>query len=455
MAKTDTGHSIGPGLPEILNILSSSFAFKPDGTLNSTLMTDFNERSPLELAVKTRALTQAYYLQPQKFAYFEGCSTGGRQGYYMLQNHPEQYDGYILGAPSMSWAKFVTAGEMYPQVVAQRELGGVVPTAAQRNLVNGQAVSTCDVVGGQHLGFVLDPEQCKYDPTRDASVLCAGTTGAGGVVGTNSTAACVSPVQAQAMNKGWFGATPDGSVPDPAVNNGYNPTVTGAQLWYGLSRGTDTSTVAGANAVPLATDVVAMELQNTLYGGPFLLNASGNGANLWTTLTYGQLANAFYQGIALQPFIGNLDTDAKANLAAVKAAKAKVLTWHGLADTAIPPANTINYYTRVVANDGGFANTQTYDRLFMIGGLAHCTGIGTAQGTPGVSPPADVNSVPLPAAGQLFDVVKAWVENGTAPDTITLQSANASASQLLCPYPKKPTYKGSGAISTASSYTCK
>ena len=48
-----------------------------------------------------------------------------------------------------------------------------------------------------------------------------------------------------------------------------------------------------------------------------------------------------------------------------------------------------------------------------------------------------------------------WVETGTAPATITLQSADASASQLLCPYPQKPTYSGAGAITAAASYTCK
>jgi feruloyl esterase len=55
----------------------------------------------------------------------------------------------------------------------------------------------------------------------------------------------------------------------------------------------------------------------------------------------------------------------------------------------------------------------------------------------------------------LFTAVTNWVENGTAPASITLQSANASASQLLCPYPQKPTYSGTGAITAAASYTCK
>ena len=72
-----------------------------------------------------------------------------------------------------------------------------------------------------------------------------------------------------------------------------------------------------------------------------------------------------------------------------------------------------------------------------------------------MSPPATVNSVPLPAAGQLFSVMTNWVETGAAPASVTLKSADASASQLLCPYPQKPTYGGTGSITAAASYTCK
>jgi len=59
------------------------------------------------------------------------------------------------------------------------------------------------------------------------------------------------------------------------------------------------------------------------------------------------------------------------------------------------------------------------------------------------------------ANGQLFTALTNWVEAGTAPATITLQSADASASQLLCPYPQKPTYSGTGAVTAAASYSCK
>lgn len=439
---TDTGHALGNG----------SFAMNPDGTINSTLWQDFSERSLHELALKTKALAAAYYLKAQKYAYWDGCSTGGRQGYKIIQNHPDDYNGYLVGAPAFNWTKFITA-ELYPQIVYQRDLGGVALTIAQQQQVSAKAVSTCDVVGGQHLGFILDPQQCTYDPAKDATALCTGAVGTNGVIGTNATAACVSTVQATAQNKIWYGQTPDGSVPDPSANNGYNANLASNQLWYGLTRGAS-SGLAGASPFTISSDMTALELQDPTIATTGFVNAVSNGLNRWQSLSYGQLANAFAQGIALQPFFGNINTD-NPDLSGAKASGAKILQYHGSADVLIPTQNSVNYYTRVANLDGGFAKTQAYDRLFLVAGMGHCGGVGTQQGTVGVSPAATVNSVPLPAAGQLFTAMTNWVENGAAPATITLQSADASASQLLCPYPQKPTYAGAGAASAAASYTCR
>jgi feruloyl esterase len=436
VSSSDDGHA---GTPPIVD---ASFAMNPDGTINTTLWQDFSDRALHEQAVKTKALVQAYYLQPQKYAYYEGCSTGGRQGYTEIEKNPTDYDGYVVGAPAFNWSKFITA-ELYPQIVIQRDLGGVGPTAAQDALVGGAAVSACDMVNGQHLGYVRDPSTCTYDPTRDASVLCAGTT-SNGVTGTNATAACVSPAMAKAYNKFWYGETPDGSAPDPTADNGFNANPTGNQLWYGLTRGTKTSGLTGSAAFPIATGQVALELQNPSIGDPLFRNATGNGINGWMNLSYAGLANAFNQGVALQPFFGNINTD-NPDLSGVKQTKAKIIHYHGLNDTLIFPQGSINYYTRVANLDGGFASTQQYDRLFLVPGLSHCFGVGTQSGTAG--PAATANSVPLPAGtfdGQWFSVMTDWVENGNAPASITVQSADASTSQLLCPYPQKATYKGTG-----------
>lgn len=437
---TDTGHAGGNG----------AFAMRRDGGINTALWTDFAERSLHELAVKTKALTQAYYGKPQQYAYWEGCSTGGRQGYKIAQEHPDDYDGYLNGAPAFNWTKFIT-NELYPQVAMQRDLGGTMAVDKQ-NFVSAAAVSACDVVGGQHLGFIPDTAQCRYDPTRDAAVLCAGVQGLGGVVGTSTHASCVSLAEATVMNKIWYGQTADGSVPDPAVDNASTATLaTSNHLWWGLTRGTQTAALAGGNPFTIASDMVALELQNPAYATPQFNNAVGNGANRWRELTYVDLANAYHQGIALQPHFGHINTD-NSDLRPARDSGAKILSYHGTADQLITPAGSVNYYTRAAAVAGGNAELNQFNRLFLVPGMGHCSGVGAVSGAAG--PAADANRVPLPAPDQWFNALVDWVEKGRAPETMVLGSADASVSMPVCPYPKKAAYRGTGAITAAASYTC-
>lgn len=438
---TDTGHTVGNG----------AFAMRQDGGINSTLWTDFAERSLHELAVKTKALTLAYYGSAQQYAYWDGCSTGGRQGYKIAQEHPDDYDGYLVGAPAFNWTKFIT-NELYPQLVMQRDLGTPL-ASAKIAAMSGAAVSACDVVGGQHLGFVLDTSQCRYDPAKDASMLCAGVQGNGGVVGTSVSASCVNLAEAQAMNKIWYGQTADGTVPDPAQDNASTATLTSSNhLWWGLTRGSTVNFLAGATPFTIATDMVALELQDPTFATTAFTNTTGNGADRWTQMTYADLANAYYQGIALQSFFGNINTD-NPDLTKARDGNKRILSYHGLADQLITPAGSINYYTRVSQLVGGNVEVNKFNRLFLVPGMGHCAGVGTAQGAAG--PAATNNSVPLPATGQLFSALVDWVENKNAPNALTLSSADSSVSMPVCPYPQKATYSGSGSPTAAASYSCK
>jgi hypothetical protein len=442
---TDTGHRLGSG----------TFAMRQDGSINTALWTDFSERSLHELAVKTKALAQGFYGKAQQYAYWDGCSTGGRQGYKIAQKYPEDYDGFLNVAPAFNWTKFIVS-ELYPQIVMQQDLGAPI-APAKLAAVSAAAVSACDVVNGQHLGYILDPGQCRYDPTKDASALCTGVQG-NGVTGTNSTAACVNLAEARAINKIWYGQTADGSVPDPAQDNASTATLAPNQLWWGLTRGTNLALLAGSTAqgaaspFTIASDMVALSLQDPTYATPSFTNGSGNGADRWNQLTYAGLANAFAQGVALQPFFGGINTD-DPDLRAARDRGVKILSAHGLADTLITPAGSLNYYTRVSNVVGGFAATNAFNRLYFVPGMGHCSGVGSVSGTAG--PAANANSVPLPANNQLFDALVAWVENKNAPTSLVLNSANSSVSQPICPYPQKATYNGSGAITLAASYSCK
>lgn len=433
-ASTDTGHTgTAPGR-------DASWAMNPDGTINTTLWKDFSERAIHEMAVQSRALAKAYYGKDAKYAYFNGFSTGGRQAHKEAQANPADFDGILAGAPAFNWTKFITA-ELYPQLVYQRDLGGVNLTPGQLSLVSNAAIDACGTVGGVKLGYIPDPSQCSYDPRKDAGVLCSGESGIG-VTGTNATANCVSPTQATAMNKIWYGQTVDGSVPDPAADNGWSITPTGSQKWYGLTRGTDVNlSLGGATQFPIASEMVALELQNPLLASTLFRNATGNGVNGWKNLSYADLSNAWDRGVALQTAFGNINTD-NPDLSAFKGRNGKMIMYHGLSDDKIFPQGSINYYNRVATQMGGIASIQSFYRFYLVPAMGHGFTNGTAN--PNANPP-------LPTNDQLYKALTEWVENGNAPGT--LPASVTGKSRPLCLYPLKATYT-SGDPNQAASYTC-
>lgn len=430
-ATSDTGHTGG--------VFSGSFAMNPDGTVNQTLWADFAHRGIHEQVAKAKALATAYYGSAPKHTYWDGGSTGGRQALKQAQLYPGDFDGIIAGFPALHWTRLAT-GILYPQIVMQRDLGTNL-TADQLNLASNAAINACDVVGGQHLGFILDPSSCRYDPTADASVLCAASGG------TNNTAACLTTAQATAVNKMWYGMTSDGSVPSPALDNGWDTVLTGSQRWYGLARGTNLLTLAGSVPFAIATDQVALELQNPTLAQPSFVNATGNGQNGWKSLTYAGLSNAFDRGLALQPVFAGINTD-DPDLTAFKARGGKVLQYHGLNDPLIPAQGSTNYYERVIGKFGGLASVQNFYRLYLIPGMSHGPGNGTSN--PSANPPQ-------PATGQFYSLLTDWVEKGVAPaEGIVMNSPTATPvakSLPMCTYPKKAMYV-SGDVHSAASYVC-
>jgi feruloyl esterase len=118
----------------------------------------------------------------------------------------------------------------------------------------------------------------------------------------------------------------------------------------------------------------------------------------------------------------------------------KLIQYHGWADPQISPANSTQYYTRVVNALGGADKVHGSYRLFMAPGMGHCGG--------GAGP-------------NTFDMVAAleqWVEQGKAPDQILASHSIKGVvdrTRPLCPYPQLAVYKGSGSIDEAANFTCK
>jgi feruloyl esterase len=325
-AATDTGHEGGSG----------SFALDPAGRLNWMLIRDNAYLGIHEMTVLAKYLTEAYYGRQPRYSYFEGCSTGGRQGLMEIQRYPADYDGVVSGAPAINWPKF-HVGQMWGQLV-MLDAGDFIPpckfAAAQ-----AASVAACDAKDG----VIGDPRQCSFDPKE--------------LIGT-SAAGCgaFTETDANVIRKIWQG---------PRRRDG-------SFLWYGLPRGADFMGVSKAGE-PFG---VGMD-----WWKYFLTQ---NPQWDWKTLTFPAYEQYYDQSV--EEYGAVLGTDA-ADLAAFRDHGGKAIVWHGQADPLIYPEGTIDYYERVERQMGGAAKTASFMRLFMAPGVGHC------RGGPGPQPAGQLEAV--------------------------------------------------------------
>jgi pimeloyl-ACP methyl ester carboxylesterase len=383
-ASTDTGHPASAG---------GTFALNPDGSLNTQLIGDFAERSLHELALKAKAVIGAYYGKPPTYSYWNGCSTGGRQGLMAAQKFPEEYDGLVIAAPAINWDRFIPS-ELWPQIVMNKTVGGPI-AASKLTAVTKAAVAACDQGDGVADGVINDPRKCSYDPK---ALVCK--------LGDDA-ASCLTPEEADAIRKIWNGPT----------------SASGERLWFGLERGAALNFLAGGNPFPIAT----AHFQHWLRQNP--------GFD-WRTLSEADFEADFKQS---QRKFGDVIGTDDPNLAALRKRRSKMIMWHGEADQLIFPRGTVNYFERVVKANGGARQVDEFARLFMAPGVGHCGG-GDGPSPTGV-----------------FEALVEWVEKGAAPKTLPASRKRPDGTEVtrpLCPYPTTAKWTGKGTTDEAANFTC-
>jgi len=125
------------------------------------------------------------------------------------------------------------------------------------------------------------------------------------------------------------------------------------------------------------------------------------------------------------------------DLSQFKSHGGKLLLYHGWADPAIPPGNTVNFYNGVLTTMG--KQQDEWLRLFMVPGMQHCSG---GPGTDQFNKMA---------------VIERWREGGTAPNQILaahVTNGQVDMTRPLCPYPQVAVYNGSGSTNDAANFSC-
>jgi len=98
VVNTDTGHEQDPAT--ILLTWAVSDSTPP--VVNASAIIDFYYRAVHQVTVAAKQYVEAYYSGPIDHAYFDGCSTGGRQSMVEGTRYPVDYDGLIVGDPAIA-----------------------------------------------------------------------------------------------------------------------------------------------------------------------------------------------------------------------------------------------------------------------------------------------------------------------------------------------------------------
>lgn len=343
------------------------------GASDPQLRVDFAYRGVHVTALVAKALITQFYGQPARWSYFSGCSDGGREGMMEAQRYPDDFDGIAAGAPAFN---FLVQNSFYHAWNARSVVpdSSAPPVLLARDLavLHAAAVAACDSVDGLNDGIVSTPTGCHFDP---ASVECRGVT----------QADCLTPAAVAAATAIYSGAR--SATGQKLVIGGPQP---GSELsWAGVF-------VPQSPQAPIFSAIIASDVVRSLgYWRP--LPAS------WALAQF-RFEPSTLAG--LMPMHGLYDAT-NPNLSAFARRQGKLLIWHGWSDPHISPLNSIAYAQAVSDRMG--ASSRDVLRLFLIPGMYHCGG---GDGLTSVDP---------------LTPLMAWVEGGTAPDSLIASRSDADA----------------------------
>ena len=417
VANSNTGHDNGaePG---------SSFAYD-----NRQAEIDFGYRAVHLTVTAAKTVVRNYYGEEPAYSYFEGCSTGGRQGLMEAQRYPTDFDGIVAGAPANHYQEMNAVRVWLLQRMFRDDFAGVLATdtdgdgrldsVRKLDLLADAVMAACDRDDGVADGVIDDPLACGFDPERDlAAHRCPdGEDGE----------SCFTAAQIRTIRD--FHAGPRDRHGRPI----YAGKPFGSERqWAGLF-----IPYAGNRFAPGAVRLGGDHLNYLFYdvdpGVPpaDLLDTSAAPDRTatppewaWWEFDIDDVTDG--KGDVMRRITDAVDPDLSRFLLQQDG---KLILYHGWADALVVPQPTEAYYRDVVdttfGGDVGAARERA--RLFMAPGMNHCRG--------GVGPDT------WDRLGPLVD----WVERGAAPDAVIATHATDGVvdnERPICAYPERAVYTG-------------
>jgi len=299
LATDDMGHAVSPP--------GNPWGIVPDGRIDNAYLANHMT------SVASKALIKVFHGQPQKYAYFVGCSEGGRESLQEAQRYPEDFDGISAGAPvvydSVHNAGFYHGWEYHAD---QRADGSIVLAKDRLPILHAAVLAHCAAVSGVIDGVLQEPIACTFDQSW---VRCA--------TSASETSSCLTSEEANVAEQLYLGAN-DG--------NGHFFEVSGFPLGSEL-QWRPSSPGKPSDGEALNPNGLHRVLMPPLSGEDIkTLVASFTFTQDWWDKTL-ELAPLFNAGNTnLRPFAQHGD---------------KLILWEGGEDTTVQPAVPISYYEGV------------------------------------------------------------------------------------------------------------
>ncbi len=329
---------------------------------------DFAYRGVHLTAVAAKVLIRAYYGQTQRYAYFSGCSDGGREALVEAQRFPQDFDGIVAGAPAMNFQVQNSLFHGWQAVSNTGSDGKAILLAPRLPILHRAVMKACDGLDGQVDGLISTPAACHFDPM---TLVCKPGQDA---------ATCLTMAEATVVRRFYEG--PRDPVTGERLTQG-GPQYGSELAWAGVY-----VPFAGQ---PIFSERIALDaMPNLIFerDGPTRL------ADLhFDRATFERLRARHALFDATNP-----------DLSGFQGRGGKLVLFHGWADPHISPINTIAYHD-AVRRQMGAATAQGFERLYLMPGMYHCSG---GEG---------------PSRFDLLTPLMAWVEHGEAPEAIVTHQA--------------------------------
>jgi feruloyl esterase len=382
---------------------------------------DYGYRTAHVTAVIAKALMRAFYGHGPRYAYYMGCSEGGREGLTEAQRYPQDFDGMAVGAPAALLTAQQSIFHLWIAHANRRADGTNILTPEKLALAHAAILAQCDTLSGVRDGLLQNPSACGFNPR---SLQCP--------VGASDASRCLTAEEATALQRLYDGASD----------------AEGHRLMYGLERGGELhwDLPATPTAEPPGVRAAALTFAYLLLPEPAPEVADYRRA-VFTR-------DVFERGSALASLYNATNTDLKA----FAAHGGKLILWHGLSDFAVSPQVSVTYY-RGVQQFMGAEATERFMRLFLLPGVGHCEGGDGDDQFDTLEPLmawTERNQAPKLL---LTEKSRDPVAPTQAPDPIArvrlplaLPMPAAAATRPVYPYPDLARYSGHGDPGDAANY---